>query len=288
LNVLILGANGQLGQSLRDTAPANINLLMADIAEIDIGATDQLGSALNDFAADAIINAAAYTAVDKAETEAELAQRINAEAVGILAEYCYERDLPLLHVSTDFVFSGDTTTPYKTDAPTGPLSVYGKTKLTGEQALQAANPDAYVVRSSWIYSEHGNNFVKTMLRLAATGKPLSIIHDQTGSPTYARNLAQGLWQLLAIKPAQKLLHFTDGGLTSWHDFAVAIFDESVRIGLITKMPDISPVTTADYPTPAQRPAFSGLDCRETYASLNLTQVAWRDALCDMLARLEQG
>lgn len=285
MRILITGADGQLGQSLQDTAPQGLELIATDVHNLDLCDGATLGAALRSHAPDVIINAAAYTAVDKAESEPELARAINSDAVSALASYCANTDCKLIHVSTDFVFAGDAAKPYLPDDQTHPASVYGKTKLAGEQAALNSHSDARVVRTSWVYSEHGNNFVKTMLRLAADRDRLTVVSDQTGSPTYARNLAAALWRLLQTWPENRMLHYSDAGETSWQGFAQAIFAEAAELGLISQIPEVAPISTSDYGAPAPRPAYSVLDTTLTRETLGITPPEWRTALREMLGRL---
>ena len=289
MSVLITGANGQLGYALQKTAPTHlaendnaIHLIALTRKEFDLAQPDTLEALLNRYQPDAIINAAAYTAVDKAETDQVQAQAINANAVAVIARWCEAHNTPLIQVSTDFVFDGKKSSPYLPDDQTNPLGVYGQTKCAGEWAALENCSTSYVVRTGWVYCEHGNNFVKTMLRLGAERKVLGVVADQVGTPTYAVNLAQMIWQLISQRPQQRLFHFSDAGVASWYDFAVAIFTEAEQAGLLEQVPQVNPIATSDYPTPAQRPAYSVLDKRQTWQLLNITPDHWRSALCAML------
>lgn len=288
MKVFITGGTGQLGHALINTAPTGYSLILPTRDEFDLARPETLSAYLDKAQPDAVINPAAYTAVDKAEEERELAFTINQKAVQEMARYCRAAGIPLIQVSTDFVFAGDSDTPYQPDAQTAPAGVYGQSKLAGEQAALAEYPDAYIVRASWIYSEHGNNFVKTMLRLGADRDALTVVQDQAGTPTYARNLAKALWQLLETQPEQRLLHYSDAGQTTWYDFAQAIFEEAVGAGMLDKAPSVAPTTAAEYAAPAPRPAFSVLDCQDSCEAIGLSQVEWRAALRDMLAALKSG
>ncbi len=287
MRILITGADGQLGQSLQDTAPQGLELIATDVRNLDLCDEATLRAGLSEHAPDVIINAAAYTAVDKAEAEPGLAHAVNAEAVAGLARHCAESGCKLIHVSTDFVFAGDALKPYLPDDQTQPASVYGKTKLAGERAALEGGCDARVVRTSWVYSEHGHNFVKTMLRLGADRDRLTVVSDQTGSPTYARNLAATLWRLLNVWPDCPVLHYADSGETSWQGFAKAIFADAAAAGLITQIPEVAPISTSDYGAPAPRPAYSVLDTSLTREVLGIEPPEWRSALREMLGRLDQ-
>lgn len=290
MKVVITGGNGQLGYALQKTQASFVSntpleLIVLTRAHCDLTQPEAIIAALDKLSPDAIINAAAYTSVDKAESEPDLAQRVNADAVKTLANWCEQHQVPLLQVSTDFVFDGKKSSPYLPEDATNPLGVYGQTKRQGElNALQYCR-SAYVVRTGWVYCEQGANFVKTILRLANEREQLGIIADQVGTPTYAIHLAQMLWQLLAQRPAQKIWHFSDAGVSSWYDFAVAIVAEANRLGLLSRAPQIKPITTQDYPTPAQRPAYSVLCKQNTWASLAVIPVHWRTALVTMLHAL---
>lgn len=289
LKVLITGANGQLGYALQKTAPATlanaeqkITVLALTRQELDLAQPQLLAAQLDSYQPDIIINAAAYTAVDKAEAEVELARQINAVAVAELAAWCEQKKIVLIQVSTDFVFDGQHSSPYQTNHAANPLGVYAQTKRDGELYALANCRSAYVVRTGWVYCEQGANFVKTMLRLGAERDSLGVIADQVGTPTYAIHLAQMIWALLRELPAQKIFHFSDAGVASWYDFADAIFALACEKKLLVRAPQLKPITTADYPTPAQRPAYSVLDKSATWATLQLSPVHWRAALSTML------
>ena len=285
MKVLITGAQGQLGNCLADTAPSNVDLILTDVSELDLGNQDTLIGGLERIAPDLIINAGAYTAVDRAEQEPELAERINHLAVGWVADYCEAAECNLIHISSDYVFDGSKSTAYQPDDSANPLCVYGQTKLGGEIAALSRCSTSKLVRSSWAYSEYGNNFVKTMLELATTRDQISVVNDQTGSPTYSRNLARMIWKLAHESPEERIFHCSDAGQLSWFEFATAVFEEAQAIGLIASQPKLIPISSAEYNAPAVRPAFSPLDNQLTLATLGIEQQAWRDALRDMLQRL---
>jgi dTDP-4-dehydrorhamnose reductase len=285
MKILITGANGQLGRSLLDTRPAEIELVACDSAQLDLGDPAAVQTVLAELRPALIINAGAYTAVDQAETEPERAAQINGAAVAELADYCRKHGARLIQVSTDFVFSGPRTEPWEPHAGPAPISAYGRSKLAGEHAAQALGPDARVIRTSWVYSEHGHNFVKTMLRLGHDRDALTVVDDQTGSPTYARNLAGAIWQLQRRWPAQPILHYSDSGAITWRDFAVAIFDEAVAAGILARAPRVLRTTTAAYGAAAPRPPYTVLDTRLSCAALGVVAAPWRAALRAMLGRL---
>jgi dTDP-4-dehydrorhamnose reductase len=286
VKALILGANGQLGSELAKTAPDGVTLVQTDQSTLDITDVQAVSETFSAERPQLVINAAAYTAVDQAESEPELAQAVNAVGAGHVAAVAAAQGARLAHISTDFVFDGAASTPYLPEAHTRPLSVYGKTKRDGEEAVQAAYPEAIVLRTAWLYAAGGRNFVATMLRLMKEGEPLRVVADQVGSPTWARTLAEATWALGLNLAASGIHHWTDAGVASWYDFAVAIQDEALGLGLIEAPTTIEPISTADYPTPAKRPAYSVLDCRATREASGLPAVHWRHALKRMLEEIK--
>jgi dTDP-4-dehydrorhamnose reductase len=278
MKVLIAGAGGQLGQALCISAPASVDVLALDRTALDIGNGDAVTALVARERPDTIINAAAYTAVDRAENEEAQALAINGTAVGHLAAAARQVGARFVHVSTDFVFDGTAGSPYAPDAPTNPLSAYGRTKLAGE--AEAGN-DALIVRTSWVYAPTGHNFVRTMLRLMTERDEVRVVADQIGSPTYAPGLASALWQLSATE-ARGILHYSDNGVASWYDFAVAIQEEAHALGLLARTVPVIPIATSDYPTPARRPAYSVLEKSATGALLGGPAPHWRTNLRLML------
>lgn len=278
MRVLITGANGQLGGALQRLAPAWAEINAIDVDDCDLTDVPMLRARLTVEAPEVILNAAAYTAVDKAESDEDLARAINADAVAAMVEAMAETGGKLVHVSTDFVFDGLSSAAYAPDSPRSPLSAYGRTKAEGEDHLRA---DDLLVRTAWVYEAGGANFVRTMIRLMKERDELGVVADQIGSPTWATGLARTIWGLVE-KQATGTFHHSDAGVASWYDFAVAIGEEALARGLIAKLPVIRPITTADYPTPARRPAFSLLDCRATRAALGAEPVHWRTNLRLML------
>lgn len=282
MKALITGANGQLGWSLQQTAPVGAELICTDVAELDICDASAVDAFVAQHKPDLILNAAAHTAVDKAESEEELALRINSEAVGNLAAAARAHNARLVHVSTDFVFDGVSGVPYTpTDTP-APVSAYGRTKLAGEAA---AGQGALIVRTAWVYAPKGNNFVRTMLRLMAERDEVRVVADQIGTPTYAPDLAATLWTLSA-KGITGIHHYTDSGAASWYDFAVAIQEEGLAAGLLSRAVPIIPINTSDYPTPATRPHYSVLDKTSTFAALGAAAPHWRANLRKMLQEIK--
>jgi dTDP-4-dehydrorhamnose reductase len=286
MKVLLIGANGQLGWELQQTCPDRIILTSCDLPKVDLCRTDSLTQCISATTPDCIINAAAYTAVDKAEQEPELADRINHLAVQDMADLCSRHQIRLIHISTDFVFSGRHFKPYLPDDTTGPESVYGRTKLAGEEAVRRTLDNALIIRTAWLYSAHGNNFVKTMLTLMKEKTHLRVIEDQIGTPTWAFGLARAVWTALEKKTIGTL-HWTDAGTASWYDFSMTIQEEGIRAGLLDHAIPILPVPTQAYPTPARRPFYSVLDKTAARKALGITPVHWRVQLLSMLAVLSQ-
>ncbi|RYC47835.1 dTDP-4-dehydrorhamnose reductase [Pectobacterium zantedeschiae] len=283
MKILLTGANGQLGRCFQDRLPEDWQVYATDAAELDITNSDQVNAVVARYQPDAIVNAAAYTAVDKAESEPELAEHINAIGPANLATVAAKYKIRLIHVSTDYVFDGNATTPYSENAETNPLSVYGATKLAGEHAVTAALPDAIIVRTAWVFSEYGNNFVKTMLRLAKERDALSIVADQKGCPTYAGDLAQAIISLIEKNAECGIYHYCGDKEVSWYEFAKIIFGMAKQQGIIDKLPQLTAITTEQYPTPAHRPQYSSLSC-EKIARLTIKPSDWVGALSRTLPR----
>lgn len=287
--VLVLGADGQLGRCLRLCEPTGHEILYAGRQECDLGRRADLEALLGRLAPDHVINCAAYTRVDRAERDREAARRLNVEAPGWIAEALAARQGPatarLIHLSTDYVFSGASARPWRPDDPPNPGCVYGETKLAGERLVLACLPErAMVIRTAWLYSAFGANFVKAMLRLMAAKERLQVVDDQRGSPTWGLSLARVLWRLVdAFSPG--VHHWTDAGEASWHEFATAIQQEARRLGLLRRAIPIEPIPTRDYPTPATRPAYSVLDCASLAALAKTPQIPWRVSLAAMLRGL---
>lgn len=276
MKILIAGAAGQLGRALQTTAPAGAVIVAPPEADFDILDAAQVAALVAVVKPDLLVNAAAYTAVDKAETDPDTALAVNATAAAGLAKAAAQAGARFAHVSTDFVFDGLSPTPYLPDAVPAPIGVYGQTKLRGEQAVAAAHPQALIVRTAWVYAAQGNNFVRTMLRLMAERPELKVVADQIGTPTHAAGLARAIWALDAAG-AHGLYHWTDAGVASWYDFAVAIRDEALAIGLLSAHVPVVPIRTSDYPTPARRPAMSVLDKTSTWAVTG-PAAHWREEL----------
>ena len=289
MTMLVFGKSGQVSLALqRSAAQKGIPIKVIGSEDLDLATlsdTQLITDLIKTHDAHAILNAAAYTAVDQAESEPEKARAINAHAPNLMAKACAKAAIPLIHVSTDFVFDGSATTPYREDAPTGPVSVYGETKLEGEQAIIQSGGSFAIIRTAWVFSADGNNFVKTMLRLGAEREELTIIADQFGMPTPAGAIAEAMLtianQLIASPEKSGIYHFAGDEKTNWAGFARAIFDEA---GLATKVIDIQ---TEQYPTPAKRPAWSVLDCQKISQTFQIPSPSWRAALRDVIATLNK-
>ena len=287
MNILVTGCKGQLGTELQKIA-ANDALhrwLFTDVDTLDICDKAAVETCFNDHQIEACINCAAYTAVDKAEDEPELATLINSFAPKVLADACLQHNALLMHISTDYVFGGDAKTPYKVDDPINPQSMYGSTKAEGERLIRESGCNYMIVRTAWLYSSVGKNFVKTMLMLGDTKDEINVVNDQKGCPTWAHDLAVALVILLNkndTKPVHETFHFTNEGQITWYDFTLAIME----IG--GKTCKVNPITTDQYPTKAKRPAYSVLDLSKIkeYAGINIPD--WRDSLIKCIEELNSG
>lgn len=286
MKVLITGKGGQLAWELEQLAPDDVEIVSVGIAELDITNESLVAEFIASTKPDLVINAAAYTAVDQAEKDSEVAYAVNELGIKYLAQACKKIDARILHISTDFIFDGASTTPYQTDAQPNPLNVYGASKLAGDIALTEILPEASViVRTAWVYSVNGNNFVKSMLRLMQEKPQLGIIYDQVGTPTWAKGLAQWLWIIAGKPEVTGTYHWTDAGVASWYDFAIAIQELGLEKGLLKTAIPVLPIPTSAYPTPAKRPAFSVIDksSAEQVSGLNTTH--WRKQLSAMMDEL---
>ncbi len=287
MRALISGASGQLGRALLAAAPDGVQLQALTHKQLDISDLTAVQAQVNQFQPDVIINAAAYTQVDKAESDVAAAERGNSEGPRNLATALLQ--LPtarLIQVSTDFVFDGSSATSYKPDSMPAPLGVYGLTKLAGELAVSEVLADrALIIRTGWVYDASGKNFLRTMLRLMQERGAVRVVADQIGTPTCAHSLADLLWGFATQPPLSGVYHWTDAGVASWYDFAMAIAEEAVALGMLTTMPKIAPIATHEYPTPARRPAFSVLDKSASYAALGLEPVHWRVRLREVMQQV---
>ena len=287
LKTLVVGAGGQLGRELVRTAGTGVTCVPLHRSDLDVTDGASVASVLEREQPHLVINASAYTAVDRAESESDLAYRVNAEGPGHLALGCRETGARLIHVSTDFVFDGSASRPYTPDAVTAPLGEYGRSKRAGELAVQAVLPDAFVIRTGWVYSAFGANFVKSMLRLMAEREELAVVADQVGTPTWAWGLAGALWRAAERPGLTGVYHWSDAGVCSWYDFAVAIFEEATVLGMLSRPVKIRPIPASDYPTPAQRPAYSVLEKADSWRDLEMEGVHWRQQLRAMLGELKE-
>ena len=273
--ILVTGANGQLGSELKELSSnySQFEWVLADRSVLDLSDLASISNVLDAIQPQIIINCAAYTAVDKAETETELADVLNHQAVAVLAQWTHSHSAQLLHVSTDYVFDGNSSTALTEEATTGPINVYGQTKLAGEHACLRENPNAIVIRTSWVYSHFGNNFVKTMSRLMQERDSLNVVNDQIGSPTYAADLAQAILTIITNPNWQSgIYNFSNEGEISWYEFALAI----QQIGEWDCA--ISGIPSSDYPTPAQRPHYSLLDKSKITTTFGLVVPDYRKSL----------
>ncbi|ABA22962.1 dTDP-4-dehydrorhamnose reductase [Trichormus variabilis ATCC 29413] len=283
-SILLIGGNGQVGQEIHQILAPKYKVISAARPRIDLTQADSLRQIIQEVQPQIIINAAAYTAVDKAETEPEIATAINATAPQIIAEESQKLGSFLIHISTDYVFDGQQSHPYQETDPTNPLSVYGKTKLAGEIAIQQTHPQHLILRTAWVYGSFGkSNFVKTMLRLGAERQEIRVVKDQIGSPTWAQDIADTIAQVIPqIPEISGTYHYTNTGVISWYDFAVAIFAESQKLGFPLTVQQIIPITTAEYPTLAPRPAYSVLACEKMSQVLGTAPPHWQERLRLML------
>jgi dTDP-4-dehydrorhamnose reductase len=280
---MVTGAGGQLARALIARAPPRALMTALSSRDLDVSDAVAVSAAVRREKPEIIFNAAAYTAVDHAQTEADRAFAVNRDGPAALAAASREAGARLVHISTDFVFDGLLGRPYRPEDEARPLGVYGASKRAGEEAVAAALPEALIVRTAWVYSPHGHNFVRTMLRIMATRGEARVVADQIGAPTSAANLADALWRLDA-GGAQGVYHYTDAGVASWYDFAQAIAEEARGLNMLGAV-RVQPITTADYPTPAPRPSFSVLDCTKTWDLLGVPAPHWRTALREVLAIL---
>lgn len=292
--ILVSGKNGQLGKELQDIASSHpkFQFIFFDKEELNIADEQAMENIFQKYTPSFFINCAAYTAVDKAETEQEKSYKINAEAVGNIAKQCHQFKTKLIHVSTDYVFDGKGEKPYKDDDETNPVNYYGYTKLKGEELALRNNKDTIIIRTSWVYSKYGNNFVKTILRLMNERKEINVVNDQFGSPTYAKDLAQAIVEIvncenvneahipqLTAHSSNGIYHFSNAGIISWYDFAVAI-KELKQLDCT-----VNPIPTSAYPTPAKRPAYSGIDKTKITDTFHIQIKNWRESLQDCLKLL---
>lgn len=287
--ILLIGATGQVGQELQKTLNPIGEIITLSRQQLDLTQTDTIEEAILSLKPNMIVNASAYTAVDKAETDTETAMKVNAVAPKQMAQSAQAISARLLHISTDYVFDGKNNTPYLEADQTNPLGIYGKSKLLGEEAIRQSCDRYIIFRTAWVYGSRGHgNFVKTMLRLGAERTELKVVADQIGSPTWSYDIAVAIANLVAPdnQVSSGIYHFTSSGVASWYDFAVAIFEEAAKIGFPLKIERVFPITTAEYPTPAQRPHYSVLSKNKYLQAVGVYPPYWRDSLRKMLAELQ--
>ena len=285
--VLLIGAKGQVGQELQVTLPYLGEVISIGREELDLTNSEKIGQLIREIHPDYLVNASAYTAVDKAEIEPDLAYSINSIAPKIMAESAEKIKAKFLHISTDYVFDGRKNTPYLETDLTNPLGVYGQSKLRGEEEIKTVNSQAIILRTAWVYGSYGkSNFVKTMLRLGKEREELKVVVDQVGSPTWAKDIATAITHLLInVDNPPGIYNFTNSGVASWFDLTKAIFEEAKISGIPLKIQRVIPITTAEYPTPAVRPAYSVLSSQKISQQLDYIPPYWRDSLKAMLNQL---
>ncbi|MEG4090256.1 dTDP-4-dehydrorhamnose reductase [Microcoleus sp. Pol12B4] len=287
MKILLAGGSGQLAQELQPILLFSGEVIALDRTRLDLSQPESIRQAMAEIQPDLVVNAGAYTAVDKAESEPELANAVNGIAPGIIAEECEKLGASLIHFSTDYVFDGSHGSAYLETDCTNPLGTYGKSKLAGEEAIRKAGNRHIIIRTAWVYGNGGKgNFVKTMLRLGKEREEIRVVTDQIGSPTWTGDLAQAISQIIPLLGPESFgtYQYTNSGVCSWYDFAIAIFEEAAQLGLPLKVQRVIPITTSEYPTPAKRPAFSVLSTVKISALLGTYPPHWRQGLRQMLAR----
>ena len=284
--ILLIGNKGQVGQELEETLTSLGEVIGINRQHLDLNQVTLIPQFIENVKPNIIVNATAYTAVDRAESEPETAYNINAVAPRMMAEAAQKLGALILHISTDYVFDGKKNTPYTEENITNPLGIYGRSKLAGEENIQQICDRHLILRTAWVYGVYGkSNFVKTMLRLGSERPTIRVVCDQVGSPTWARDIADAITQLLAVD-VTGIYNFTDSGVASWYDFAVAIFEMAKQMGFPLQVEQVLPITTAEYPTPAQRPAYSVLSTKKISDVINKPVPYWRDSLRKMLGQLQ--
>ncbi|MEG3867407.1 MULTISPECIES: dTDP-4-dehydrorhamnose reductase [unclassified Microcoleus] len=287
MKILLAGGSGQLAQELQPILLSSGEVIVLDRTRLDLSQPESIRQAMAEIKPDLVINSGAYTAVDKAESEPELAYAVNAIAPGIFAEECEKQGASLIHFSTDYVFDGSHGSAYLETDSTNPLGTYGKSKLAGEAAILKSGNRHIIIRTAWVYGNGGKgNFVKTMLRLGKEREEIRVVADQIGSPTWTRDLGAATSQIIPLLGPETFgtYQYTNSGVCSWYDFAIAIFEEAAQLGFPLKVQRVIPITTAEYPTPAKRPAFSVLSTVKISALLGTYPPHWRQGLRQMLAR----
>lgn len=281
MNILLTGAGGQLGRELTRTLQPLGEVKALTRLQLDLSQPRTVYDILEAHAPDLVVNAAAYTAVDRAESEPELACAVNGDAVDVMARYCADKGIPLVHYSTDYVFAGSSDRPYREDDTLDPVNAYGASKLAGEEAIRRADGPHYIFRTAWVYGNHGANFLRSMLRLAQDRDRLTIVADQHGAPAWSRMLAELTAAALARDPECRkpgTYHLSARGQTTWHGFASALLTAAHDAGLISRLPTVAPIPTSDYPTPAKRPAYSVLDNSRFENAFGLRVPTWEQQM----------
>jgi dTDP-4-dehydrorhamnose reductase len=286
MKVAILGAAGQVGRALDRDVPVGVEVIALDRQDVDITDSEDIARLLREREPDVVVDCAAYTAVDNAENDAVAAAQVNAVAPGVLARCMAGRQrCRLVHISTDYVFDGARSTPYAPEDSPAPVNVYGRTKLDGELAIQRSDAHAVVLRTAWVYAPRGRNFLTTMLRIMREKGVVRVVADQRGTPTSAYSVARAIWRIVEAPMLRGTLHWTDSGVVSWYEFAVAIGEEAFRANLLPRTPEVLPIPTSAYPTPARRPAFSVLDTATSAATLGMAPRAWRSSLQEVIGEI---
>lgn len=290
--ILVTGANGQLGKELKELTPSfsQFDFIFLSREDLPIHNFELVRNSFKAYHPQYLINCAAYTAVDRAEQEKDKAFQVNGEAAGVLAAVCKEHQTKFIHISTDYIFDGKATTPYKEEFAPHPANAYGASKLEGEKQVLQLNPHSIIIRTSWVYSEFGKNFVKTMMKLLCEKEELNVVNDQVGSPTYAADLAEAIIQIInhlqvhdsPLTTHSGIYHFSNKGVISWYDFAVAIKE---MIGSNCKL---NPIHTSQYPTPAKRPMYSVLDNTKIQQTFGIQQKDWKESLAVCVQRIKES
>ncbi len=284
MKVLLTGANGQVGRSLQVRAPSDIDLIALGSDKLNITSISSINNAFSEYKPDVVINAAAYTAVDKAEIEEDDARAVNALGPKLLVEACKDNGAFFVHISTDYVFDGEATLPYKETDPVNPINIYGKSKAEGEQAIIRSDAHYIILRTSWVFSEYGKNFLKTMMQLGAQKDRLNIVADQMGAPTYAGDIADAIYTIIRNKDKfrQEIFHYTGDQITSWMDFAKYIFKIAYESGKLQKRVFVKGITSEEYPTASKRPKNSVLDCKKIKDLCDINASNWQAAVIKII------
>lgn len=282
---LILGASGQVGSALQTTAAASTFIVAHDLDQTDIRDRSAVARAIAESKPDLVINCAAFTNVDGAESRANEAMEANGVAPGVIAEASSAAGVRLIHISTDYVFDGCAHTPYVTGAAVGPINVYGATKLEGERRVLSAAPESVIVRTAWVHSGGGVNFVRTVVRLLAKGTPMRVVDDQIGTPTRATHLAEALWRIADLPNVRGLLHFTDAGVASWFDVAMTVRETLEAAGRLGEGGAVTPIPSDQFPTAARRPRYSVLDKHDSWKAIGYQPPQWRKGIIDSTREL---